>query len=202
MTLKKKNPVNKKPEDRPKRKYVRKDPNEPVKAKNTNIPGNAYTDLQIEQKFESVIVRIENGYSLKKACKDIALSQASFYKWLDNSDIHFPEGGYKEGETPITIGQFRQMKYARAAQQRADSIFEECLEIADSQENDVIELEDGTTIVNYNVINRNKLQVDTRKWFVSKLNPKKYGDKIESTLVGDATRPVILSLGNGVKPED
>ena len=58
-------------------------------------------------------------------------------------------------------------------------IFEEALDIADSFDKDVIIDKEGNEIINHNVINRDRLRVDTRKWFLSKLNPKKYGEKLE-----------------------
>ena len=38
-----------------------------------------------------------------------------------------------------------------------------------------------------------RIQVDARKWILSKMNPKKYGDKIEvdSTIKGEITNNVI-----------
>ncbi len=38
-----------------------------------------------------------------------------------------------------------------------------------------------------------KLQIDARKWIAARLKPKKYGDKIESTHVGDANRPIAVA---------
>ena len=54
--------------------------------------------------------------------------------------------------------------YARACMMRADEIFDEIFEIADSatQEN----------------VNAARLQVDTRKWSLARMNPRKYGDKL------------------------
>ena len=37
---------------------------------------------------------------------------------------------------------------------------------------------------------KHKLQVDTRKWLLSKLAPKKYGEKLE--LTGDPDRPLAI----------
>ena len=42
---------------------------------------------------------------------------------------------------------------------------------------DVIINEEGNPITNHNVIQRDRLRVDARKWALSKMNPKKYGDK-------------------------
>lgn len=67
-------------------------------------------------------------------------------------------------------------QYARSKEEQADYMADKTLEIADSMDEDVIKKEDGTEVVNYNVIARDKLRVDTRKWLLSKMMPKKYGE--------------------------
>ena len=72
-------------------------------------------------------------------------------------------------------------KYARACAQRADLIFEETLEIADDTSEDIIDI-DGKKVENNKLVQRDKLRVETRKWFLAKLHPKKYGEKTEVDL--------------------
>jgi len=55
-------------------------------------------------------------------------------------------------------------RYARATEMRAEVMANETLTISDSKGTDV---------------NRDRLRVDTRKWLLSKLQPKKYGDKLD-----------------------
>ncbi len=55
-------------------------------------------------------------------------------------------------------------RYARARALGHDAIAEEAIRIADDQSIDP---------------NSRRVMVDTRKWFLSKLNPGKYGDKLE-----------------------
>ena len=57
--------------------------------------------------------------------------------------------------------QFRE-QYEIAIQQRAAVLFEEMLDIADAGSSDV---------------QRDRLRVDTRKWALAKMAPKKYGDR-------------------------
>jgi len=45
-----------------------------------------------------------------------------------------------------------------------------------------------------------RLKIDAKKWELSKLNPKKYGDKIQQEHSGEL-KTTIISLGNGVNPE-
>ena len=69
--------------------------------------------------------------------------------------------------------------YARATQDRADVLVEEIIAIADNQENDVYINDAGVEVTNWNVINRARLRVDSRKWIAGKMKPKKYGDKLD-----------------------
>lgn len=74
-------------------------------------------------------------------------------------------------------------QYAKASEERAEAMFEEMFEIADDGTNDWMERQnkDGSTDVAYNAehVQRSRLRVDTRKWALSKMLPKKYGDKME-----------------------
>ena len=72
-------------------------------------------------------------------------------------------------------------KYAQAREAQADFLLEELLDIADSAEGDMLLDKDGkpTGKVNHENINRSRLRVDTRKWVITKLAPKKYGDRVE-----------------------
>lgn len=86
-------------------------------------------------------------------------------------------------------------QYARAREAQADIIFDEMLDIADNSNADTVMTEDGRIIENKDVVNRSRLQIDTRKWILSKLQPKKYGDKIDLTTDGKAINQ------SGVNPE-
>lgn len=67
-------------------------------------------------------------------------------------------------------------RYARACEMRAEVIASETIDISDSKSTDV---------------NRDRLRVDTRKWILAKLHPKKYGDKIDMTSDG---KPINQSI--------
>jgi hypothetical protein len=59
-------------------------------------------------------------------------------------------------------------RYARAREDQADTLADEIIDIADSDPDP----------------QRARVRVDARKWVASKLKPKKYGDKTETTLQG------------------
>lgn len=75
-------------------------------------------------------------------------------------------------------------QYALACEARAHYLAEELLDVADDGNNDWIERlgEDGQSKgwkENGEAIQRSRLRVDTRKWLLSKLQPKKYGDRLD-----------------------
>ena len=137
----------------------------------------AYSKEEIDLKFDDILNEISGGKPAYKAIEG-KLSPSTFYEILEN-----------DAE--------KANKYARACAQRADLIFEETLEIADDAAEDVI-YKDGVSIENQKVVQRDKLRVETRKWFLSKLHPKKYGDKSEIDLrVKENVQPVINFIKNG-----
>jgi hypothetical protein len=78
-------------------------------------------------------------------------------------------------------------QYARAREQQAEALAEEILEIADDAHNDWMERKHGDSVSwveNGEAIQRSKLRVDSRKWLMSKMAPKKYGDKITQENTG------------------
>lgn len=69
-------------------------------------------------------------------------------------------------------------QYTQAREIQADTIFDECIDIADMEDNDM-QTVDGQDRVNTDVIARDRLRIDTRKWMAGKLRPKKYGEKVQ-----------------------
>jgi hypothetical protein len=57
--------------------------------------------------------------------------------------------------------------YARAKEMQLEWWAEDLLEIADATAND------------YESVNSARARIDTRKWLMSKLAPKRFGDKVE-----------------------
>lgn len=134
--------------------------------------------------------RLAEGRSLRKVCLDDDMpGMATVFRWLGNDEHEA----------------FR-AQYARACEVRADADAEEIRDIADTpveayrdkQErmptgeldafgNPVLALVTVERTVEDAIAHR-KLQVDTRKWLMAKMRPKRYGDKLE--LAGDASAPL------------
>lgn len=106
--------------------------------------------------------QLANGKSLLKICEqDGYPSQSMVYRWLDAQPI------------------FRE-KYARAREQQADHYAAEIIDLADTcrEGKKYKETKDGTFVETGDMVERSRLQIDARKWYASKLAPKKYGDKM------------------------
>lgn len=145
----------------------------------------AYKEDEIETIFTEILRLIaDENKALRNILKKEGMpSSQTFYKWLDESED-------------------KSKQYARATSLRADNLFDEILDIADATANDIIIDSEGREVTNNNVIQRDRLRIDARKWHLSKLNPSKYGDKIETTIEGGNKPLSIISLGNGINPNE
>lgn len=95
-------------------------------------------------------------------------------------------------------------RYARAREFQADQEFEEMKEIADNGSNDWMESNDPENPgyrLNGEHVQRSKLRIDTRKFRVVKLAPKKYGDKVELEHSGEVKAGGAMDLSK-LSPED
>jgi hypothetical protein len=75
-------------------------------------------------------------------------------------------------------------RYARAKELGLEEMADETLDIADDGRRDYSVDADGNDVVDHDHIQRAKLRVDTRKWLLSKLMPKVYGDKVQQEITG------------------
>ena len=120
--------------------------------------------------------RIAAGESLRRICFEPEMPNAdTVFTWLiDDKHKRFSEN------------------FSRARASQAELMFDEILDIADDGENDYMTITKGDTSYNMEdkeVTNRSKLRVETRKWYLSKVLPKKFGDKMDVTSGG---RPIPL----------
>jgi len=89
-------------------------------------------------------------------------------------------------------------QYARAKEESADAMAEETLYIADTKELGQIltTKSDGSVETKEeDMLGHRKLQIETRKWLMAKMKPKKYGDKVDLTTNGkDLPTPILGGL--------
>lgn len=109
-----------------------------------------------------------DGLSCFKACQAVGVPIGTFIGWV--------------GEDPELAE-----RYTRAREVLVERMAAETLEIADQP---VGSTEHGTT--DSGAVQKQRLQVDTRKWLLSKLAPKRYGDRM--TLAGDDKNPLKTDI--------
>ncbi len=125
---------------------------------------------------DAICTRIAEGESLSRICTDAEMpAKRTVMDWLDDS---------KNSD-------FR-TKYARAREAQADFYAAEIIDISDDSERDTYTDEDGNVRTNQEVVARSRLRVDSRKWYASKLAPKKYGERLE--LAGDQENPIKAEI--------
>jgi len=83
-------------------------------------------------------------------------------------------------------------QYTRAKEEQCEYMAEEILDISDDSSLDMAFTEDGKQYVDREHINRSRLRVDTRKWILSKLKPKKYGERIGLEHSGDVALTINI----------
>lgn len=143
-------------------------------------------EIWSQELADRVCEKIAQGYSMRTVCADETLpGMTTIFKWLrENPDFA--------------------KQYARATEERTEAMAEDILDIADDGSNDLMTIQKGDMtyeIENKEVTNRSRLRVDTRKWLMAKMKPKKYGDKLDLTSDGKAL-PTPIYSGNSKKQDD
>lgn len=129
-------------------------------------------------KFKQVIKIIENeGISLRKACERVNMSRDVFGEICDE------DSKYND-------------QYTRAVYIRSEHIFEEILDIADDNSKDKTIDYNGNIVEDREFVSRSRLKIDARKWMLGKMQPKKYGDKLE---VESRTENTNININKEVK---
>lgn len=121
---------------------------------------------------EFVLEKLAEGISLREICREhserVRVDESTVRRWaLDDVE------GFGA-------------RYSRAREIGYHSMADEIFDIADDARNDWMERHNQRTgeseqVPNNEHMNRSRLRVDTRKWFLSKVLPKIYGEKLALT---------------------
>jgi hypothetical protein len=118
---------------------------------------------------DSILADITAGLSLRKSAATHGVPPSTFISWC-NEDAALAE------------------QYARARENGIEVMADDILEISDEASVEArYQGEDVTLALDATAVARNRLRVDTRKWLLSKMAPKKFGDKLDLNHSGGVT---------------
>jgi hypothetical protein len=131
-------------------------------AKKTGRPKG--TGLFTKEVGDMICEQLAMGRSLRSICRDPAMPQESTVRtWLLNDPTFYAQ-------------------YTKSRDIGLDAMADETMEISDNGSNDWMERHgEGAEgwVINGEHVQRSRLRVDTRKWYLSKLAPKRYGDRLQ-----------------------
>ena len=132
-------------------------------------PHDPYTPAIVAE----ILDRLTTGESLRQICLDAHMpARKTVSLWIANNREQFGD------------------HYARAKADGCNAIGEEIFAIADDAQNDYMEGVDPRTgekriMLDQEHIQRSKLRIDARKWYLSHIAPKIYGEKQTIEHTGD-----------------
>lgn len=164
-----------------------------------------YTEKRKEKVFAQIIDEMVNeGRAIRDILKESwSPSPSIFFKWLEDDEN-------------------KAKQYARAHEAKAEILFDEMLHIAFTPEEGetikMVQKGEGKNAkkemekTKGDMLGHRKLKVDTIKWALSRMAPKKYSDKLDVTTDGEklnSSIPLVLEDGrtyedlkNELKPEE
>jgi len=130
---------------------------------------------------DKICAELASGKSLRTICYAEGMPNAeTVHRWV----LEDREGFSKQ--------------YARAREIQAEVMFDEILEISDESDRVV---DEGNEKKSSAYAQNQRLKVDSRKWYLSKVLPKKFGEKTDITSDGKAieANTIILKNFNGTE---
>jgi len=130
----------------------------------------AYSNKQIEETFTEICRQIgEEGKSLRKVLLSSKMpSSRTFFKWIDNNEEKVKQ-------------------YTRAHEDRTEIRFESI----EADYNAEPERNLETNQIDNGWVNLQRLKIHSKQWELSKLNPKKYSDKIQVDTTEFSEQPLF-----------
>ncbi len=134
----------------------------------------AYSLDEKEKIFESIFSTIENGKSLRFALSQIPLSANLFYQWIASDEAKMKQYAYVTNVRTELKFESIEQDYCEEPQRDAE-----------------------TGRIDSAWVQLQRLKIDAKKWELSKLNPKKYGDKIQQEHSGEVkTTATVIKWGD------
>lgn len=118
--------------------------------------------------------------SLKTICEDIesAPTAKTFWMWM---------------ETDSALCE----RYTRAKAAQLEVLADQMVDLADTDricEKVTVKADGSREVVILDQVDRSKLQIETRKWLLAKLNPKKYGERVQQDISGELAIKRVINV--------
>ena len=126
---------------------------------------------------DEILDRLAEGESLRAICSDPSMpSHVTVLRWVKDNP-----GTDENGANGFAD------QYARVRAATYELMADDVIAIGDS---DILinGLPDNA------LVQRNRLMCDNRKWLLSKLLPRQFGDKVTQELTGDPDRPLVTMI--------
>lgn len=139
---------------------------------------NDYSDVGRNEPYDptisrAIIFKLSQGATLENACQDLKIPRTTVNWWgMDN------RRGPRDGEGFA-------VRYARARLWGCHAINDQCQDISDDSRNDWMLRNDPDNPgwrFNAEHVARTRLRLETRRFYLSKVAPKIYGDKLDLTI--------------------
>jgi len=135
--------------------------------------------IYTQELADKICSELAEGKSLRTVClADEIPDKSTIFNWLRTNKEFLDQ-------------------YTRAKIEASDALADEIQDIADDGSNDWMEINMGhgqTKIICYREhVERSKLRIESRKWIMAKMKPKKYGDKLDLTSDGKQLPTPILA---------
>tara|TARA_R110000851_G_scaffold81291_1_gene178431 strand:+ start:47 stop:517 length:471 start_codon:yes stop_codon:yes gene_type:complete len=136
----------------------------------------------------TICAELASGRSLVSVCRDDGMPcRATIFNWFD--------------QHPKFLD-----KYEKAKDESADYLVEEMIDIADNQTAQPILIDGVPLEIEGKIVLKSdaagvahaRLRIDTRKWYASKLKPKKYGDGKQDLESAESIAKALIDLAENL----
>jgi hypothetical protein len=134
---------------------------------------------------DAICERIASGLSLRKTCAELGISETCVRWWVikDHEGFHAHYSRAREAQYEVWADEIKE-------------ISDECREgVIVTRETDAKGKLVSVKSKRSDMIERARLQIDARKWLLSKLHHKRYGDRLD--LIADSGNTVNVYLVRG-----
>ena len=132
-----------------------------------------YKDSEKQKLVDKVCTMMSSGVPCGKSCFRAGVPKSTFLGWVK------PDGSLAD-------------QYAQAREAMIHAIAEEVLQISDAEPISIVD-QHGISRYDSAAVQHQRLRVDSRKWLLSKMMPKVYGDKTTQEVTGANGGPLTIT---------